>query len=200
MQTELMFLIEFVHDITHRLTGSGIAFRAIIRFGEFEYAKLNHIEAYFGEALIAFYEDESEFPATGLFLHDSVIPFNNIFPAVRFSDNYHYSFLAYDLARLSRDYNDTGYPLPPLVTMWTEAQIASRVLFQIQHLREIYDGTLHQNPSIRSKYLGSWSMYQRTYPKLIETLTASNLDPASLCDIDWSKAQEELREKINQCS
>jgi hypothetical protein len=197
MRIELMFLIEFVHDITHRLTGLGIAFRAIIRFGEFEYAKLNHIEAYFGKALIASHEDEkSELPATGLFLHDSVISHNDFFPAVRFSDAYHFSFLAYDLARVSRDYQDAGYPLPPLVTMWSEAQIEDRVLFQIHHLREIYDGTFHDKPSVRSKYLMSWSMYESTYPNLVKALTTTNFDPASLCNIDWSEAQEKLRKRI----
>ncbi|MEQ1751820.1 MAG: hypothetical protein ABL974_20530 [Prosthecobacter sp.] len=191
MWTELMYLIEFVQDITHRLTGSGISFRALIRFGEFEYSRLQHVESYFGEALIASYDDESKLPATGLFLHKSVIPYNNIFQSAQFSDDYHYSFLAYDLTRLARD--DFDYPVSPEVTMWSEAGIEERVLFQIQHLREIYDGTMHSNPLIRSKYLGSWSMYQRTYPRLVEVLVGSSFDPASLCELDWSSASESLR-------
>lgn len=193
MWTELMYLIEGVQDITHRLTGSGISFRALIRFGEFEYSRLEHLESYFGEALIASYDDESKLPATGLFLHRSVIPYNNIFPAAQFSDDYHYSFLAYDLARLARD--DFDYPVSADITMWSEAGIEERVLFQIQHLKEIHEGTLHSNPLIRSKYLGSWSMYQRTYPQLTETLVAGDFDPASLCELDWSGAFEALREQ-----
>jgi hypothetical protein len=191
MRTELMYLIEFVQDITHRLTGSGISFRALIRLGEFEYSRLQHVESYFGEALIASHDDESKLPATGLFLHKSVIPYNNIFPAAKFSEDYHYSFLAYDLACLAKD--GFNYPIEPMITMWGEAGIEDRVLFQIQHLREIHEGTQHSNPLIRSKYLGSWSMYERTFPQLVGVLVASSFDPAALCKIDWSSASTALK-------
>ena len=63
---EFMFLVEFVQDIAHRLTGSNLFFRAIIRFGEFEVQKLTHFDAYFGEALINSYKDEKDLPV-GLF-------------------------------------------------------------------------------------------------------------------------------------
>ncbi len=191
MGTELMFLIEFVQDIIHRLTGSGITFRALIRFGEFEYARLQLLEAYFGEALIASYDDEQKLPATGLFLHESVIAYNHIFSAERFSENYHFSFLAYDLTRLADLGSD--YPVNVDVTMWREAGIEERVLFQVQHLRDLHEGTLHPNPSIRSKFLGSWSMYQRSYPLLVKTLVDSDFNPASLCELDWSGADSALR-------
>lgn len=198
MGTELMYLIELVHDITHRLTGSGIFFRAIARVGEFEYSKLRYLEAYFGEALITSYDDEAKLPATGLFLHESVIRHNNIFPAARFSADFHFSFLAYDLARLAKD--DFDFPAPAEVTMWSEAGVEDRILFQIEYLREIHNGTLHSNPSIRSKYLSTWHMYQRTYPQLVQTLVESDFTPTSLCKLDWSSALKTLKAQTSMFS
>jgi hypothetical protein len=194
MVTELGFLIENVHHITDLLTGSGITFRAIICLGEFEFAEMSNINAYFGAALIKSHNDEkSKFPATGLFLHNSVMEFNSWFPAAKFSDEYHFSFLAYDLARL--DNQKFGYPVPWELMDWPEDAI-KRVMFQIEYLRFIYSSSFDGDPGIRSKYLNTWAIYQRSFPKLTDVLLSSDFNPSAISDINWEGAKECLQAQI----
>ncbi len=188
--SELMFLIEFVQDITHRLASSGIFFRALIRYGAFEHKRLKNIDAYFGDALISSYDHEAGLQGTGLFLQSSLVPYDNVFRSKSFSPEYHFSFLAYDLIRAT----DWGgeYPLPEEVIQWREAGIEERVYRQVEYLRSLWQGCFHDHPSIRSKFLNTWAMYEQNYRGLTEALRASDFRPESLCDIDWKPAEREF--------
>jgi hypothetical protein len=187
-----MFLIEFVHDITHRLAGSGIFFRALIRYGAFEHQRLQNIDAYFGDALISSYEHEADLQGTGLFLQPSLVEFDKVFKSKPFSPKYHFSFLAYDLVRAT----DLGtFPLPEEVIQWREAGIEERVHSQIEYLRSIWQGCFHEEPKIRSKHLSTWALYEQNYRGLTEALRASDFRPESLCNIDWEPAKREFEKR-----
>jgi len=190
--SELMMLIEFVQDITHRLTGSGIFFRALIQYGEFEHERLENIDAYFGKALISCYDHESKLKGSGLFIQSSLIPYDKVFKSVPFSSEYHFSFLAYDLIRATVWGGE--YPLPEEVIGWREASIEDRVLSQVDYLRAIWEATFHAKPAVRSIYLNTWAMYEQNYGDLTAVLKNSNFNPAALCDIDWNPARESLNE------
>jgi len=196
--TEVMFLIELVHDIAHRLTGLDIFFRAVITEGEFKHTQLTNFDSYFGQALVATHDLESKLPGFGLYLTDEIDLLNKYYPSTPCGSNLHFSFLAYDLLKSNMlGEFTTDYPRDPLDTMWEEAGIQERVLFQIEYLKKIYQGKSHPKIHVRAKYDNVWALYGEKDSLLIKTLVDSNFDPMSLCEIDWSSAQEHLKNQIN---
>lgn len=190
--SELMFLIEFVQDITHRLARSGIFFRALIQHGAFEHKRLDNIDAYFGDALISSYDHEAGLQGTGLFLQSSLVQYDRVFRSKQFSPEYHFSFLTVDLVRAT-DFRE--FPLPDEVIQWRGSGIEKRVYLQVEYLRSLWQGCFHDQPSIRSKFLNTWAMYEQNYRELTEVLRASDFSPESLCDIDWESARREFDER-----
>ena len=85
------------------------------------------------------------------------------------------------------------YPRDPFDTMWEEAGIQERVLFQVEYLRSIYQGRNHPEIHVRAKYDNVWALYAEKDSLLIKTLVDSNFDPMNLCEIDWSSAQEAFK-------
>jgi hypothetical protein len=188
--TEVMFLIELVQDITHRLTGSGITFRAIIAEGNFEYSKLRNIEAYFGQVLIDTHDAESSLPGVGLYLTDRIAALDCCFSSRSCGGGMNFSFLAYDLVRAENE--GQGYPMDPLVCEWEDCCVAERILFQVEYLRLLFNGLSHPSIKIRAKYASAWGMYVEKCPRLVAVLIESGFDPSSLCDIDWTESRKAL--------
>ncbi len=192
--TEVMFLIELVEDITHRLTGSGITFRAIISEGQFETIKMRNFEAFFGSALIEAYDAESSLSGLGLYLREDIASFDRVFKSITCEKGFRYSLLAYDLIRA--DELDIPYPIPPIVTEWAEAGIEERVQFQIYHLRQLHEGTFHESEKIRAKFEAAWSAYATEHPRLATALTRSNFRPEGICELDWTEAEAAYQERV----
>jgi hypothetical protein len=89
----VMYLIEFAMDLHSRLVGSGIFLRAVIRWGQFNDARLKNIETFYGSALIEAYWYEKTIPCTGLFLDNFTAERNPYYPMVRYYSAYRYVLL-----------------------------------------------------------------------------------------------------------
>src|SRR5438876_114995 len=76
--TELMFLIELTQELFLRLAGSRIFFRAVITEGPFFHQKMEHMDAFFGQALVDTYRAEKQLVGLGLFLDVNLRRFNQV--------------------------------------------------------------------------------------------------------------------------
>lgn len=198
---ELMFLIEFTQDLLRRLVGSGIAFRAIIKEGEFHHEQMMNIEKFYGRTLIDAHRDEKNLIGTGLFLDVALRDFNQIFGYHPFSDRYDFIYLTQRLTVLTLRGSDgernlsaskaglIHYPVPGALIDGTDSEFG--IYPEIMHLRDIYKNmTSHPVPAVRAKYLATWQMYVEGYPGLTDSFLKHGLQPTGVIDFDWSKARE----------
>lgn len=195
---ELMYLIELTQELMQRLTGKGIFFRAVITQGNFVHAKLKHLEAYYGEALISAYRAEKGLIGTGLFLDRKLRPLQNIFKFKAFSEQYDFIYLTHITSGLLNwrkrevdsddDDNDASFPLP--AELLTAAGIELMIYHELVHFREVH-ATMNDNPDpgVRAKHLATWNMYVRAYPELMRALEAKKFDFRAVAELDWSEAK-----------
>lgn len=198
---ELMYLIELTQELMHRLTGKGIFFRAVITQGNFVHAKLTHLEAYYGEALISANRAEKGLVGTGLFLDRKLRSLQNIFKFKAFSDQYDFVYLTHITSGLlswrkrevdsDDDDNDASFPLP--AELLTAAGIELMIYQELVHFREVHAlMNCHTDPAVRAKHLATWNMYVHAYPGLMRELEARKFDFRALAELDWSEAKSKF--------
>jgi len=160
------YLIEFAEDLHHRLTGQDIFFRAVLTSGEFSHYPLEHIECFFGEALINAYLREKEIPSIGLFIDDRCNLHNQYFRVARFDDQLHFVYLNRSLEDLTQ-YTGDKYP-------FRDRAIEDQAIYapwQVRFLKDVYENMRnHPIPSVRTKFLTAWDFYAMRYPGITQAL------------------------------
>lgn len=192
----VMYACEFVQDLQHRLVGQDIYFRAVLVLGEFDHYHLKNIECFYGPALIKAYIREKDIPAIGLFIDDASNSHNDIFPTTRFDRNLSFVFLNQSLERLQKN---TGGELPTGSFHLEETEDYWEIFWDIRFLKDIYHNMQQQNSSrIRSKYLTTWHLFHKRYPKILDTLESRGFSPKAICEnYDWTKKIEQFKDSIN---
>jgi hypothetical protein len=178
-------LCEFAADLFYRLIGQNIHFRAYICCGEFAHSKMEHIDAFYGAALIRAYTRERDIQCTGLFIDNDLVPYLGWFHSSKYDEHCHFVHLMQSLDNISYE-NASSYPLdwnligPTGNDVWAS--------YDIRYLRNIH-ALMHdmsRPPRIRVKYLSAWQMIQTRHKALLDVLERSNFDAKAICDMDWT--------------
>ncbi|HVL40234.1 MAG TPA: hypothetical protein VM328_12665 [Fimbriimonadaceae bacterium] len=190
----VMFGCEFFQDLLYRTIGTGIHFRAVLLHGEFQHERLKRIERFFGEALIDAYGLEKAVLSTGLFIHESALARNKIFPVSRYSDDLSFVYVNQSLQSLYT-YSDGEFPIAgEAASILGDTDVHWRLVFDIRMLQEIYENMRgHTDPKVRAKFLTAWDFFMLAYPELLGTLVENKFSLQAISpDIDWSEAVQRV--------
>lgn len=187
------YLIEFAEDLHHRLTGQDIFFRAVITSGNFSHYPLEHIECFFGEALINAYLREKEIPSIGLFIDDRCNQHNKYFRTARFDNQLSFVYLNRSLEYLTQ-YTGDKYP-------FLDRAIEDQAIYapwQVRFLKDVYENMRnHPVPSVRAKFLTAWDFYAMRYPGMTQALVKGDFLLSSLGgEHAWADENAEMTKSI----
>jgi hypothetical protein len=179
----VMYLTEFAEDLHDRLIGQDIYFRAALVAGEFFHYELDHVDCFYGSALIKAYKSEKDIPSLGLFMDNECAKYNQVFRLARFNEEFSFVYLNKHLEYLDRHafgVFPTVFDLPP-------GDIAPDVFGQIKFLQHIYDQMRsHPLPHVRSKFLTAWDFYKKRHPQMLRVLEDNQFKADSLgASSDW---------------
>lgn len=170
------YLIEFVEDLHHKLTGQDIYFRAVLTAGQFDHYQLENIECFFGEALVRAYISEKDIPSIGLFIDDYCNKYNEYFRVARFDDDLFFVYLNRSLESLNQ-YSAGKYPI-------TERGILDQgpyAPWQVKFLCDVYENMRnHTSPLVRVKFLTAWDFYWKRYPEMLQVLVSKQFDMSAI--------------------
>ena len=186
----IMWMCEFAQDLFYNLISRDVHFRAILTKGEFQHDRLNHIDAFFGEALVRTYKYEKDIMCMGLFMDTSLVPYSHIFKTTPYDSNYHFVHIMQTLGSVNFELGQ--FPVPGSLLLDTDMENLHAYDFRyLQNVhRHMTDIGLH--PSVRAKYLGTWQMLKMRNPLLFETFERSGLNPRSICDLDWTEPMRRI--------
>jgi hypothetical protein len=176
-------LCEFAADLFCRLISQDIHFRAYICCGEFVHSKMQHIEAFYGRALVQSYDRGQEIQCTGLFIENALVPYIGVFECDQYDEHSHYVHLLEYVGTIK--FEEGSYPID-----WNLVGPMGREVFlsyDITYLKNIHAHMCNMNlaPHVRVKYLSAWQMIQKRHRPLLNVLEQSNFNPRAVCDMDW---------------
>lgn len=170
------YLIEFVEDLHHRLTGQDIYFRAVITAGNFSHYSLKNIECFFGEALVDAYTDEKDIPSIGLFIDKECNKYNKYFRVSQFDDRYLFVYLNRSIEELNK-HTSKKYPINYPVMK----DMVQYLPWQVKFLNDIHSMMrTFPIPSVRTKFINAWDFYVKRYPEMLYFLEKNGFSLSSL--------------------
>ena len=173
----VMYLTEFAEDLHDRLIGQDIYFRATLVAGEFFHYELDHVDCFYGSALIKAHKAEKDIPSLGLFMDNECAKFNQTFHLTRFNDEFSYVYLNQHLENL----NKHAFGVFPTVFNPPVGDVAPDVFGQIKFLQHIHDQMRsHPLPHVRSKFLTAWDFHKKRYPQMLRVLEDNQFKADSL--------------------
>ena len=181
----IMWLIEFAQDLFYSVISLDIHFRAYITQGEFDHQRLEHVEAYYGDALIECYEREKLIKCTGVFLDEKLAKHSHIFFLTKYDD---YSFFVHVMQNLDAvsfgysEYPISGFELEQTGMEWWTA-------YPLHYLRNIYQHANDQSHplEVREKYQNAWKMISSRHEGLCRRLVESNFVFGDVIKLDWTE-------------
>lgn len=187
-------LVDFSCDLHHRLVGQDIFFRAVIVKGDFHHYERNHVNCFFGSALITAYHAEKGIPSLGLFISDECLKFGCKQPVAYFSKGLSFVFLCEGLQALSTlsskewPINLGGNP---------GEDFAINAPWDARFLKDIHTQMrTHAEPMVRTKFLTAWDFYQRKYPGALSSLVQKDFTVNALGTSDWEETTKKMENKI----
>lgn len=188
----VMYACEFAQDLLYRTIGTGVYFRAVLLHGEFHHEVLENIQSFYGSALIDAYELEKQIPSAGLFIHETCIAHNKIFPVSSFNAELSFVYLTQTLDTL-QEYSGGHLPLKDGQIL-EETDIHWRLAFDVRMLEETYAAMrTHEDPRVGVKFLTIWDLYMRRYPELLANLVAKRFALEAITPaIDWTAAAQRV--------
>lgn len=172
------FLVEYAQELFYRLSWLNVYFKAILTFGEFNYSKLNNIQAYYGLALIETYKDVDTLEGFGLFVDKNISEEIIVFDKVDFTEKYEFILLCQSLKSL---YTKTNGVLPIDINLLFETDTFHRIDEDLRFLREIeFLKNNYPNDGIRRKYQKVYDVYKDALPLFFETFEQQGFLPFSI--------------------
>ena len=153
----LTCLVEFAQQLFYRLLSVGVFFRGIVSHGEFEYHKLDNIEAYWGNAFIEAFKDEKILKGVGLFVKNDLSEDILTFEKTVVSDNFCYIFLCQSLINL---YKRVHGVLPVELELLNESDDFHRIDEDLMFFREVCSRKEQDSSEISEKYLNVYNWYK----------------------------------------
>ncbi len=184
----VMFSCEFVQDLLFRLAGSAIFFRALLIYGDFSHYELEHIQCFYGTALIEAYLREKAIPATGLFIAEPCVSHNHVFPTHKFAPDQYFVFLCQSLENLQADSHGS---LPVESFLVTDADNYPFIVHELRYLADVFNTSRsHPDPKVRTKHAATYDLYRQRYPRLLSIFEDSGFSPAPILpSFDWSSRE-----------
>ncbi|NDV80259.1 hypothetical protein [Dysgonomonas sp. 511] len=172
------YLIEYAQELFYKLNWINVFFKGIITYGEFHFKELRNFQAYYGEALIDTYKDESGLNGFGLYidkrLHEEVIVFNKI----TLDEKYDYVLLCQSFVNL---YRDTKGLLPINIDMLHETDTYFRIDEDLRFFREIeYLKNNYPIEKVQKKYQAVYDLYKNCTPDFFDVFETDGFLPLSL--------------------
>ncbi|MCK9713303.1 hypothetical protein LT706_17465 [Pseudomonas syringae pv. syringae] len=187
-------LIDFASDLHHRLVGQDIYFRAVIVKGDFHHYERNHVNCFFGSALITAYHAEKAIPSLGLFISDECSRFGLMQKIADFSPGLSFVFLCEGLQALSA-LSPNKWPINLRGSPGED--FAINLPWDVRFLKDIHTQMRkHADPAVRTKFLTAWDFYQRRYKGALNALVQSDFSIAGLVSSDWDMVTKKMDEKI----
>ena len=156
-----------------------IFFKAIILTGEFTYSKLNHIDAYYGPALINAYHDEKSLSGFGLYVQKSISDEIVTFEKGPFSEQYDYVFLCQSMLGLYKQTSDS-LPLEDL-HIFSETDSYHRIDEDLRFFREIeYIKEHFPDERVKEKYKVVYELHKAKLPMFFEHFERDGFLPFTL--------------------
>ena len=160
------YLIEFAQQLFYRLLSIGVYYRGFITYGDFEFHELSNIQAYWGNALIETYSDESKLKGFGLFVRRDLSDDIVILDKMPVGEKYNFVFLCQSYMNLYKKVNGI---LPVDINLLTETDEYERIDEDLAFFREIsFIKENHPCENIREKYQAVYDWYKRKTPKFFE--------------------------------
>jgi hypothetical protein len=185
------YLTEFAEDLHHRLTGQDVYFRATLVAGDFSHYHLNHVECFYGTALISAYLGEKDIPSVGLFMARECEQYNQFFRLAPFNDEFSFVYLNRALEQLNQHVAGS-FPVDDFEMQIGD--IAPYITWQVRFLKDIHHHMRkHSEPRVRSKFLTAWDMHKRRYPRMLEVLESNSFSACSLgLAPDWAELESRM--------
>jgi hypothetical protein len=187
------YLTEAAEHLYSMLVGQDIWFRAILIAGEFHHYHLNHVECFYGNALIDAHLAEKRLPMTGMVVHDSCLPYFRFFRHERFTEEHSFVYLSRPLEQL-HELSGDQYPVEDSIVGDLSPNLPEgvRYLFDLHTLMRT-----NPEPAVRAKALTTWDFYARRYPGMVAALTASQFGLDALAPAGtWAAEAETLASSI----
>lgn len=187
------YLTEFAEHLYSMLVGQDIWFRAVLIAGEFHHYQLEHIECFYGMALITAYLAEKKLPMMGLALHSSCLPYNRYFRIAQFNEEFSFVYLCRPLEYLHEAAGDE-YPVPYNLVGDHSPNLPEGVRY-LRDLHELMRN--HDDPLVRAKALTTWDFHVRRYPGMVAALTAHDFNLDALAPVGtWENEAKVLEQNI----
>jgi hypothetical protein len=179
----VMLLCEFASDLLMWAIKLDFQFRAVLLSGDFHYERKEHIEAYYGNALIRAYNKEKEITGMGLFIAKDIAHLNTCYRMVPFDKDLNFVFVTQGL----RDLNFFGPGDLPVDFTLLEGPTPTYLAIEISMLKDLKKNidTL-EDAKVRAKFLQTYHLYKAHYHWLVEPLEKADFDPTIICSkVDW---------------
>lgn len=172
------YLIEYVQELFYKLSNLNIYFKGLITLGEFNFSKLNNIDAYYGLALIDTYKDESKLEGFGLYVDKKITNDIVVFDKIKFDEKYDFVLLCQSLILL---YEHTNGKLPIDTEILFETDTFYRIDEDLRFLREIeYLKNEHPVKKIKDKYQKVYEIYKSATPEFFKKFEKEGFLPFTL--------------------
>jgi hypothetical protein len=160
------YLIEYAQQLFYRLSLINIYFKGIITLGEFNFSKLNNIDAYYGLALIETYKDEKILEGFGLYINKNLSNEVIVFDKIDFNKKYDFVLLCQSFINL---YKDTKGILPIDMNILSETDTYFRIDEDLRFFREIeYLKNNHPIEGVKKKHEKVYNVYKSVTPDFFQ--------------------------------
>lgn len=174
----ITYLIEYAQQLFYRLSLINIYFKGIITLGNFNYTKLNNIDAYYGLALIETYYDESLLEGFGLFINKNLSSEVIVFDKIHFNEKYDFILLCQSFINL---YKATNGILPIDTNILYETDTYFRIDEDLRFFREIeYLKNNYPDKKVKEKYEKVYNLYKSITPFFFKKFEEEGFLPFTL--------------------
>lgn len=173
------YLIEYAQELFYKLSWINVYFKGIITYGEFIFNELSNFQAYYGDALVESYKDETILEGFGLYINNELRSEVVVFETVSFSDKYDYVLLCQSFISL---YDHTSGILPVNLNIFTDTDSYFRIDEDLRFFREItyFKNNHPSEDKVRPKYQRVYDIYKERTPTFFAQLEKDGFLPFTL--------------------
>ncbi len=188
----VMYACEFAQDLMYRTIAKDVYFRAVLTYGAFDHLKLEHLDAFYGTALIDAYRKERSVQCIGLFIDEFCRQRNRFFPTARYDHSLSFVYLNSSLERL---YDLLGEQLPVDRFFLEQTDDLWSIVSDVRMLERIHHHmTTQPRPKVRAKYQAAWQFFVSRYAHTLRKLEDSDFRLSTINpEVDWQRLQHLFR-------
>lgn len=182
-----MYSIEFVQDLSFRLSKFNIWFRAFLDYGEFAIEERANFQSFWGRSIVHCHEQEKKTPCIGLFVSDEANKSDQVFKALPYSTGWHFVYFYQNILEFERLSFQDGDSF----SYWLEEDSLFFLFNDFRVMRNANRNAhnLNLSPEIRNKFLSFLSQWERKCPQTMRLLKENNYSLARIYSgkANWCK-------------